>query len=243
MVMDTAATLKKMCAERNLPLIFKSSFDKANRTSATAERGTGMKAGLEVLAAVRQELSLPVLTDVHLPQQAEAVAEVVDVLQIPAFLCRQTDLITACAATGRVVNIKKGQFLAPDDMLHVAAKSRAAGAATTLLCERGASFGYHNLVVDMRSLVQMRAANCPIVFDATHSAQLPGAGEGKSGGMRDMVAPLARAATAVGIDGIFIETHPSPENAISDSATQWPLDDMEALLDSILAIDAVRRQH
>lgn len=241
LAMQTAAALKQMCDKRRLPLIFKSSFDKANRTSASGGRGPGMAEGLKILARVRRELSLPVLTDVHLPEQAAVVAEVADVLQIPAFLSRQTDLINACAATGKPLNIKKGQFLSPADMLNVAAKAQAAGAAQVLLCERGACFGYNNLVVDMRALVMMRAAQCPVVFDATHSAQLPGAGDGKSGGMREMVAPLARAAVAVGVDGLFIETHPSPEAAISDSATQWPLADMESLLDSLMAIDASRR--
>ena len=241
LAMQTAAALKKMCAARRLPLIFKSSFDKANRTSAAGERGPGMVEGLKILTRVRQELSLPVLTDVHWPEQAAIVGEAVDVLQIPAFLSRQTDLINACAATGKTLNIKKGQFLSPSDMLSVAAKARAAGAAQVLLCERGVCFGYNNLVADMRALVTMQAAECPVVFDATHAAQLPGAGDGKSGGMREMVAPLARAAVAVGVNGLFIETHPSPAAAISDSATQWPLADMEHLLDSLLAIDAARR--
>lgn len=240
--MQTAAALKEMCAARNISFIFKASFDKANRTAADAPRGAGMEAGLEILAAVRRKLSVPVLTDVHLPQQAVAVAEVADVLQIPAFLCRQTDLIEACAKTGKPLNIKKGQFLAPEDMLHAAAKARAAGARQVLLCERGACFGYRNLVADMRSLVVMRKAKCPVVFDATHSAQLPGADGGQSGGMREMIPPLARAAAAVGIDGLFIETHPSPADAVSDSATQWPLAQMAALLDSVLAIDAARRK-
>ena len=242
LVLKTASALKEMCQKRGTPLIFKTSFDKANRTSGGAARGPGMKKGLEILAAVRRELSLPVLTDVHLPQQAAEVAETADILQIPAFLCRQTDLIEACAATGKPLNIKKGQFLAPEDMLHAAEKAKAAGAAEVLLCERGACFGYRNLVADMRSLAVMRAAKCPVVFDATHSAQLPGADGGQSGGARDMVPLLARAAAGAGIDGIFIETHPSPKDAVSDSATQWPLDKMEDLLDSVLAVDAARRR-
>ncbi|MGI9307059.1 MAG: 3-deoxy-8-phosphooctulonate synthase [Gammaproteobacteria bacterium] len=241
MIMETAAALKEMCEARRLPLIFKSSFDKANRTSAAASRGAGMAEGLKILAAAKREYSLPILTDVHLPQQAAETAETADVLQIPAFLCRQTDLIAACAATGKPLNIKKGQFLAPEDMLHVAAKAKAAGAAQVLLCERGACFGYHNLVADMRALEVMRAAACPVVFDATHAAQLPGADGAQSGGMRGMIPPLARAAAGAGIDGIFIETHPSPADAVSDSATQWPLAEMPRLLDSVLAIDAARR--
>ena len=242
LIMQTAAALKTMCAERGMPLIFKSSFDKANRSSANSGRGMGMEKGLKILAKARKEFSLPILTDVHWPQQAEAVAAVADVLQIPAFLSRQTDLIRACAATGRAVNIKKGQFMAPDDMLRAAEKSRKAGAGATLLCERGSCFGYHNLVADMRALVQMRAAKCPVVFDATHSAQLPGGGPGgNSGGMREMVAPLARAAAAVGVSGLFIEAHPAPARAVSDAATQCPLSKMPALLDSVQAIHAAAR--
>jgi 2-dehydro-3-deoxyphosphooctonate aldolase (KDO 8-P synthase) len=243
MVMNTAATLKKICAAHNIPLIFKSSFDKANRTAGDAPRGLGMETGLQLLAAVRDELSLPVLTDVHWPTQAAEVAKVADVLQIPAFLCRQTDLVSACAATGRAVLIKKGQFLAPQDMTHIAAKAQVAGAKDVLLCERGASFGYNNLVADMRSLVVMRQTGCPVVFDATHSAQLPGAGDGKSSGAREMVLPLAQAAVAVGVNGLFVETHPNPSQAISDAATQWPLDQMDALLRSITAIDRARQTH
>ena len=237
-VMHTARELKTLCESRAIPLIFKSSFDKANRTSGDAARGLGLAEGLKLLAAVKQELSLPIITDVHWPQQVPAVAEVVDVLQIPAFLCRQTDLIYACAQTDKPLLIKKGQFLSPEEMLQVANKAKAAGAQTVLLCERGSSFGYNNLIADMRALVTMRQAQCPIVFDATHCAQLPGAGENQSGGMRQMVAPLARAAAAVGVNGFFIETHPTPEKAISDSSTQWHLDKMGSLLDSILAICA-----
>ena len=241
LAMHVAGELKALCAARNLPLIFKSSFDKANRTAAAGCRGVGIKSGLSILAEVRREYGLPILTDVHVPEQAAECAKVVDVLQIPAFLCRQTDLIVACAATGKAVNIKKGQFLSPREMLEVAAKSCAAGAVQTLVCERGTSFGYNNLITDMRSLVILRESGCPVVFDATHSAQLPGALGASSGGEREMILPMARAAAAVGIDGIFIETHPAPESAVSDSATQWRLADMGALLDSVLAIDVACR--
>ncbi len=241
MTRQTAAALKSICQARNVPLIFKSSFDKANRSAAASPRGLGMKEGLHLLAAIGEEFGIPTLTDVHLPQQAASVAQAVDMLQIPAFLCRQTDLINACAATGRAVLIKKGQFMAPQDMAHAAAKAQTAGASSVLLCERGVSFGYNNLVADMRSLIWMRETNCPIVFDATHSTQLPGGGV--SGGMREMVFPLARAAAAVGVNGLFIETHPNPPAAISDAATQWPLDDLGALLDCVLAIDRARREN
>ena len=241
LALDVAGRLREICAELNLPLIFKSSFDKANRTAAAAPRGMGIAEGLKALAEVRAQIGTPVTTDVHLPAQAEEVAAVADVLQIPAFLCRQSDLIGACAATGRALNIKKGQFLSPAEMVQVAAKARAFGAEKILLCERGASFGYNNLVADMRALVQMRAANCPIVFDATHSAQLPGAAGAASGGMREMVAPLARAAVAVGVDGVFIETHPDPERAASDAATQYPLDQIGGLLANLRAIRAAAK--
>ena len=242
LLMDTAGVLRELCDELSLPLIFKSSYDKANRTTATNGRGMGLESGLSALAAVRDAYSLPVITDVHLPQQAAAAAAAVDMLQIPAFLCRQTDLLSACAATGLPMNIKKGQFLAPDDMQYVVEKAKDAGCRQILVCERGASFGYHNLVADMRSLVWLRETGCPIVFDATHSAQLPGGGIGQSGGVREMVAPLARAACAVGVNGIFVETHPEPEKAISDSATQWPLKNMRALLETLLKIHQAVQQ-
>ena len=241
LALRTAERLKEVCAARGLPLIFKSSFDKANRTAADSGRGLGMDEGLRVLEEVRREFALPVLTDVHWPSQVDAVAAVADVLQIPAFLCRQTELVAACARSGRAVNIKKGQFLSPREMLQVAAKAESFGAREILLCERGASFGYNNLVADMRALVVLREARCPVVFDATHSAQLPGAEGGRSGGLREMILPLARAAVAVGVDGIFVETHPDPRRAISDADTQWPLDEMDALLAQILAIDGARR--
>lgn len=241
LAMRTAERLREVCAARDLPLIFKGSFDKANRTSARGERGTGMEEGLRIMEEIRRAFSLPVLTDVHLPSQAETVAAVADVLQIPAFLCRQTDLIAACAQTGRAMNIKKGQFLSPREMLRAAAKAESFGAREILLCERGASFGYNNLVADMRSLVILRESRRPVVFDATHSAQLPGAEGESSGGQREMILPLARAAAATGIDGLFVETHPHPSRAISDAATQWPLDEMEFFLDQVLAIDRARR--
>ncbi len=238
LLFEVAGKLCEICEARNIPLIFKSSYDKANRSAGDSPRGLGLDEGLTALAEVRREFSLPILTDVHLPQQAVAVAGVADVLQIPAFLCRQTDLIEACARTGRVVIIKKGQFAAPSDMAFAAEKARAAGAADVLLCERGTFFGYHDLVVDMRALLQLRDCGCPVVFDATHAAQKPGGGR-QSGGDREMVAPLARAAVAVGINGLFVETHPNPEQAISDSKTQIPLQDMEKLLDTVWAFNAL----
>ena len=234
--MDVAGQMAETCAGLKLPFIFKSSYDKANRTSAKSARGVGLDKGLDILEEVKKTLGVPVLTDVHLPSEAPAVAAVADVLQIPAFLCRQTDLIIACAATGRAMNIKKGQFLAPDDMQQVTEKAKAHGCRHVLVCERGSSFGYHDLIVDMRSLVWLRQTGCPVVFDVTHSTQLPGAGGDKSTGVRDMAAPLARAAVAAGINGLFIETHPDPAKAISDAATQLPLAAMPALLTSLAAI-------
>ena len=236
MVMDIASELDAICRSLDIPLIFKASFDKANRTSGQAGRGVGMDKGLDILSSVRADRGLPVLTDIHLPGQAAEVAAVADVLQIPAFLCRQTDLIEAAAATGRPLNIKKGQFLAPDDMRNVVEKARAAGGREVLICERGSCFGYHNLVVDMRGLLWMRETGCPIVFDATHSAQLPGGGGDKTAGVREVIPALARAAVAVGVQGLFIETHPQPENAISDAATQLPLSAMAELLQSLIAL-------
>lgn len=246
LVLETAERIAAECSERGAPVIFKSSFDKANRTSGGAARGMGMDKGLNLLAEVRKQFGVPVLTDVHLPEQAAEVAAAgVDVLQIPAFLCRQTDLIAACAGTGRAVLIKKGQFLSPREMLQVGVKARELGAETVLLCERGTTFGYNNLVADMRGLMVMRGegdGEFPVIFDATHSTQLPGALGEKSGGEREMVAPLARAAAAAGVDGIFAETHPDPERALSDAATQLPLAEFGNLLDSLLAIDQARRQ-
>lgn len=238
----TAERLAEICARAGAPWVFKSSFDKANRTSGASARGMGIDAGLRVLAEVRERVGAPVLTDVHSPRQAAEAAEVVDILQVPAFLCRQTDLIVACAKTGKAMNIKKGQFLSPAEALSAAGKARAAGAAEVAICERGTTFGYGDLVVDMRGLSRMGGLDYPVIFDATHSAQLPGAAGDSSGGDREMAAPLARAAAAVGVSGFFIETHPDPQNAISDRETQWPLDRFEGLLESILRIDRARKE-
>ena len=242
--LHVAGQLKDIGEALGMPVIFKASFDKANRTSVHGFRGHGLEEGLRVLEKVRRETGLPVLTDVHLPDQVAAVAEVVDMLQTPAFLARQTDLITAAAASGRPVNIKKAQFMAPADMAAVLGKARAAAsgagvsADTILLCERGTSFGYNNLVVDMRGLVIMREMGCPVVFDATHSVQLPGGGGDRSLGQRQFVAPLARAAMAVGVDGLFMETHPDPESALSDGPNMVPLDALPELLRQLVAIAA-----
>ena len=234
-----AERLKAMGEELGLPVIFKASFDKANRTSVNGFRGHGLEEGLRVLEKVRRETGLPVLTDVHLPDQVKVVAEVVDMLQTPAFLARQTDLITAAAASGRPVNIKKAQFMAPGDMQAVLGKARSAAGTdggTIMLCERGSSFGYNNLVVDMRGLVIMRDMGCPVVFDATHSVQLPGGGGDRSLGQRQFVAPLARAAIALGIDGIFMETHPDPDQALSDGPNMVPLSELPSLMRQLIAI-------
>jgi len=237
--LDVAGRLKEICAELGMPFIFKSSYDKANRTSASSFRGPGIEEGLAVLAEVRRQVGVPVLTDVHSEDEIPAAAAVVDVLQTPAFLCRQTDFIQAVARAGKPVNIKKGQFLAPEDMAQVVAKARAAsGTDNILVCERGASFGYHNLVSDMRSLAIMRATGCPVVFDATHSVQLPGGQGSASGGQREFVPVLARAAVAAGVSGVFMETHPRPEEALSDGPNAWPLPRMRALLETLLALDA-----
>jgi len=241
----TAERLKEISGRLGVHLIYKSSFDKANRSSGTSFRGPGMEDGLRILAAVRAETGLPVLTDVHAEGQVAAVAEVVDVLQTPAFLARQTDFIAAVARSGKPVNIKKAQFMAPADMKHVVTKARnaaeAAGLPTDnfLVCERGASFGYNNLVSDMRSLAIMRDTGCPVVFDATHSVQLPGGQGDRSGGQREFVPVLARAAVAAGVAGVFMETHPDPDQALSDGPNAWPLDRMEMLLRDLLAIDQV----
>jgi 2-dehydro-3-deoxyphosphooctonate aldolase (KDO 8-P synthase) len=241
--MEVAAEMKSICAARGVNYIFKASFDKANRTSIHAWRGPGLAAGLEQLARIKNELSVPVMTDIHEHWQAEKAAEVADILQIPAFLCRQTDLLTAAAKTGRILNVKKAQFLAPEDMKNVADKCRESGNDRVLLCERGTMMGYRQLVVDMRSLVTMRALGCPVVFDATHSVQKPGALGQASGGDRSMVLPLARAAAAVGIDALFVETHPDPDSAKSDGPNMVPLREMGAFLDEVLAIHrAVRRR-
>jgi 2-dehydro-3-deoxyphosphooctonate aldolase (KDO 8-P synthase) len=242
--MDVAGELKAICADLGIPFIFKSSYDKANRSSAASFRGPGMDEGLRVLADVRKHVAVPVLTDVHAEGEIAAAAEVVDVLQTPAFLCRQTDFIQAVARSGKPVNIKKGQFLAPEDMRQVVAKAKAASDADNILvCERGASFGYHNLVSDMRSLAIMRDTGCPVVFDATHSVQLPGGQGATSGGQREFVPVLARAAVATGVSGVFMETHPDPAKALSDGPNAWPLPRMRALLETLMAIDEVTKRN
>lgn len=238
--LEVAGSMKEVCARLSLPYIFKASYDKANRSSGRSQRGPGRDAGLRILEEVRRQIGVPVLTDVHDEESVAEVAAVVDVLQTPAFLCRQTDFIHAVAACGKPVNIKKGQFLAPGDMRHVVDKAREAngGADNLMVCERGASFGYNNLVSDMRSLAIMRETGCPVVFDATHSVQLPGGQGTVSGGQREFVPVLARAAVAVGISGIFMETHPCPEKAFSDGPNSWPLARMEALLQTLVTLDA-----
>ena len=247
--MDTAGTLKEITSSLGIPFIFKSSFDKANRTSETAYRGLGMEKGLEILAKVRREIGVPVLTDIHREDQIAQVAPVVDVLQTPALLCRQTDFIHAVALSGKPVNIKKGQFMAPSDMKNVIVKARAAAKAAGLsednfmACERGASFGYNNLVSDMRSLAIMRDTGAPVVFDATHSVQLPGGQGTSSGGVREMVPVLARAAVAVGVAGLFMETHPDPSNALCDGPNAVPLKHMKALLETLVALDHVTKRN
>jgi 2-dehydro-3-deoxyphosphooctonate aldolase (KDO 8-P synthase) len=248
MAFDTAGALKEMTDALGIPFIYKSSFDKANRSSGTSFRGLGMDKGLEILGDVRRELGVPVLTDIHNVEEIAAVAAVVDVLQTPAFLCRQTDFISACAQSGKPVNIKKGQFLAPHDMINVIAKARAAAKAKGLpedsfmACERGVSFGYNNLVSDMRSLAIMRESACPIVFDATHSVQLPGGQGTSSGGQREFVPVLARAAIAVGIAGIFMETHPNPAEALSDGPNAVPLGRMKELLSTLIDLDRITKK-
>lgn len=247
--MDTAGTLKEITTSLGIPFIFKSSFDKANRSSGSTFRGPGIEKGLEILAKIKRELGLPVLTDIHSEDQIAQVASVVDVLQTPAFLCRQTDFIRAVAQSGKPVNIKKGQFLAPGDMKNVIDKARAAAREIGLeednfmACERGASFGYNNLVSDMRSLAIMRDTGAPVVFDATHSVQLPGGQGTSSGGQREMVPVLARAAVAVGVAGLFMETHPNPAQALSDGPNAVPLKHMKALLETLLALDQVTKRH
>ena len=236
-----AKVMKHLCEERNLLYIFKASFDKANRTSVHAWRGPGLEKGLQQLAEIKALANVPILTDIHESSQAASVGEVVDIIQIPAFLCRQTDLLVAAAKTGRIINIKKAQFLAAEDMEYVAAKCREAGNDNVMFCERGTSFGYHRLVVDMSGLVTMREFGYPVVFDATHSAQRPGGLGGASGGDYRMAFPLARAAAAVGIDGVFAETHPTPKEALSDGPNMIPLDKMGMFLDEVLAIHNARK--
>ncbi len=243
MTMDTAGALKEICAAVGMPFIYKSSYDKANRSSIKSFRGLGMDKGLEILGDVRKELGVPVLTDVHEAGDIAAVASVVDVLQTPAFLCRQTDFICAVASAGKPVNIKKGQFLAPADMKNVVDKARSASNADNIMvCERGATFGYNNLISDMRSLMVMRDTGCPVVYDATHSVQLPGGQGHASGGERKFVPVLARAAVASGIAGIFMETHPDPAKALSDGPNAWPLQHMKVLLQTLKQLDTLAKQ-
>ena len=242
MVLETAATLQAITSELGIPFVFKASYDKANRTSHTSFRGLGVEEGLRILGRVREEIGVPVLTDVHEDSPLDEVADVVDVLQTPAFLCRQTNFIQNVARQGKPVNIKKAQFLAPWDMQHVVDKARAVGNESILVCERGTSFGYNYLVSDMRSLVIMRDTQCPVVFDATHSVQVPGGQGTVSGGQREFVPTLARAAVAVGISGLFMETHPAPDQALSDGANSWPLASMKSLLTTLKAIDETVKQ-
>jgi len=237
LALDTAGILKELTAELGIPFIYKSSFDKANRSSHETFRGPGLEAGLEILAKVKKQFGVPVLTDVHEDTPLEQVAAVADVLQTPAFLCRQTNFIQNVARLGKPVNIKKGQFMAPWDMKNVAKKAQATGNDQIMVCERGVSFGYNTLVSDMRALVVMRETGCPVVFDATHSVQQPGGQGTCSGGQREFVPALAKAAAAVGVDGIFMETHPDPDKALSDGPNAWPLDRMRPLLETLMAID------
>jgi 2-dehydro-3-deoxyphosphooctonate aldolase (KDO 8-P synthase) len=243
LVMDIAGELKNICTALGIPFIFKASYDKANRSSMQSFRGLGMDKGLEILGDVRKQIGVPVLTDVHDTSEINAAASVVDVLQTPAFLCRQTDFICAVASAGKPVNIKKGQFLAPADMKNVVDKARGASKADNIMvCERGATFGYNNLISDMRSLMVMRDTGCPVVFDATHSVQLPGGQGHASGGERKFVPVLARAAVAAGIAGIFMETHPNPEQALSDGPNAWPLQHMKVLLQTLKQLDTLAKQ-
>jgi 2-dehydro-3-deoxyphosphooctonate aldolase (KDO 8-P synthase) len=243
MALETAGTLKEICGKLQVPFIYKSSYDKANRSSGKSYRGPGMQEGLDILAEVRRKIGVPVLTDVHEKEDVAQVAAAVDVLQTPAFLCRQTDFVHAVAAAGKPVNIKKGQFLSPHEMKNVVEKAReASGMDNIMVCERGASFGYNNLVSDMRSLVIMRETGCPVVFDATHSVQLPGGQGTSSGGQREFVPVLARAAVASGIAGVFMETHPDPEKALSDGPNAWPLDRMRELLETLKDLDGVAKR-
>jgi 2-dehydro-3-deoxyphosphooctonate aldolase (KDO 8-P synthase) len=238
---DLAGQLAAIARRVGIPFIFKASYDKANRTAGTSFRGPGLEAGLRVLAAIKSQHNVPILTDIHEPAQARVVAEVADVLQIPAFLSRQTDLIVAAANTGRVVNIKKGQFLAPDDVRHAIAKAVAAGNSQVIVTERGTSFGYHNLVVDMRAFPMMRALGSPVVFDVTHSLQLPGGGDGVTAGQAEYIEPLASAGVAAGVDGVFLEVHENPSRARSDAQNALQLDRLEPLLRRLMAIDAIAK--
>ncbi|MBT8332960.1 MAG: 3-deoxy-8-phosphooctulonate synthase [Deltaproteobacteria bacterium] len=231
-----AAHMQKVCSKFNVSYIFKASFDKANRTSVTSYRGPGLEKGLRVMEKIRAEMKVPVLSDIHEPQQAEAAAEILDILQIPAFLCRQTDLLVAASLTGKPINLKKGQFVSPWDLENAVNKIRQGGSSQVMLVERGASFGYNNLVVDMRSLPVMRSFNCPVIYDATHSVQLPGGSGATSSGQREFIAPLARAAAATGIDGLFLEVHPTPEEALCDGPNSIALSEIEMVLDQIVRI-------
>lgn len=240
---ETALELREIAARVAVPLVFKASYDKANRTSLSSFRGPGLARGLEILAEVKARTALPVVTDIHEPAHAAPAAAVVDVLQIPAFLCRQTDLLVAAAGTGVTVNVKKGQFLAPRDMRHVVAKLESAGASGILLTERGSTFGYNNLVVDMRALLMMRELGRPVVFDVTHSLQLPGAGEGVTGGLAEFIEPLARAGVAMGVDAVFMEVHQDPARARSDAANALKLDRVEGLMRQLVELDRIAKAH
>jgi len=243
LAIDTSGVLKEICARLDVPLIFKSSFDKANRTSGSSFRGLGIAEGLRILAEVKRQVSVPVLTDVHEDTDIAMVANVVDVMQTPAFLCRQTNFVQRVAAAGIPVNLKKGQFLSPWEMTNVVEKAKATGNQQIMVCERGVSFGYNNLVSDMRSLAVMRETGCPVVFDATHSVQLPGGQGGSSGGQREFVPVLARAAVAVGVSGLFMETHPDPDQALSDGPNAWPLGQIEELLTTLKELDSVSKRN
>ena len=243
LAIETAGALKEICARLDIPFIYKSSFDKANRSSATSFRGLGIDEGLRILAEVKTQLGVPVLTDVHEDTEVQQVADVVDVLQTPAFLCRQTNFIKRVAEAGKPVNIKKGQFLSPWEMKNVIDKAKSTGNTHIMVCERGASFGYNNLVSDMRSLAVMRETGCPVVFDATHSVQLPGGQGTSSGGQREFIPVLARAAVAVGISGLFMETHPDPDKALSDGPNAWPLGQIESLLFTLKELDVVSKRY
>jgi len=236
---EVAAALKEIAERLAISFVFKSSFDKANRTSLDSYRGPGMEEGLRILAGIRQDYNVPVVSDIHETQQVEMTSEVLDVLQIPAFLCRQTDLLVAAARSGKAINLKKGQFVAPWDMANAVNKIRASGNKNLMLCERGFALGYNNLVVDMRALPVMRSMGCPVIFDATHSVQLPGGAGQSSGGQREFIPPLARAAVAAGLDGVFMEVHPRPEKALCDGPNSMPLDRMESLLETLLKIHAL----
>ena len=238
----TARELREISEDLGIVVVYKSSFDKANRTAETSFRGPGIGEGLDILAEIKTETGLPILTDVHLPDQVASVAEVADVLQIPAYLCRQTDLLQTAAKTGKALNIKKGQFMAPVEMRAVVEKTRTAGGQVIMLCERGTTFGYHNLVVDMRSLEIMAQMDCPVIFDATHSVQLPGGLGRQSGGQREFVPVLARAAVAARISGLFMEVHPKPDQALSDGPNAWPLGQLKTLLQDLIALDEITKE-